>query len=218
MAKFITAKTKYDVANGIITDTIKHYIMDGYTICTQSMRGTQGETARVDLINEAHDTVIRVYAMNKYCSVNYMVFDEHMQVITEMFKVDHPVGPLDTLWNGDGTTIEAKHIMVKLDGNVVVMSNKEYEEMEEKHKKRIESRASRQRIENLTDDRLITTLAGLVRAQKEPGFKRFKLNDVARAERWVKGPKCTYFLKFTNGKSVKMKHHPDGGMVYHFGA
>lgn len=50
------------------------------------------------------------------------------------------------------------------------------------------------------------------------GFKRFKLGDVARAEKRVRGAKCSYFLKFTNGKFVSMKYNPDGGMMYSFSA
>lgn len=214
MAKFIPAKTKYDVVNDIITDITSKYIANGYTICTQSMRGSQGELAKIDFFDGITNAVTRVYAMNRYHPLNCAKFDGEVELNVEMFTIKHP-GDMETLWNGEGISIETKHLLVN-DRGVLVMSHREYKGMVKKHKDRIESRVSRWRTENLTDDRLITTLVGLVRAQKEPGFKRIKLDDVVRAERWFKRKKCSYFLKFTNGKSVKLWRRPTGGMMYSF--
>ena len=208
-------KSKYEAINTIITEATSRYLGNGYLVCSQSMRGSQGEIAKVDFLDEAGMRVVRVFATNRYSTCSYHSFEHEVEVVEEEFFLKS-LDYIDTLWNDDGRTIEVKHIMVKDDGSSIVMGHMEYMKMLSKKKERREARASRQRIESLTDDRLITTLVGLVRAQKEPGFKRIKLDDVVRAERWVKRKKRSYFLKFTNGKSVKVSHRPTGGMMYSF--
>ena len=210
-------KSKYEAINTILTEATIKYLGYGYKLSSQSMRGSQGEVAKVDFLDEERNRVVRVFAKSKYSTCIYHAFDGEVEVVEEEFHIKSPED-IDTLWNDEGRTIVIKHIMVKHDGTSFVMEHMEYMRMLSKHKERMEARISPFTREPITDEALITILAGLVRAQKMPGYKRFKLNDVARAEKWVKGPKCTYFLKFTNGKSVKMKHHHTGGMVYSFGA
>lgn len=210
-------KSKYEAINTILTEATSKYLGNGYKVCSQSMRGSQGEIAKVDFLDEARMRVVRVFATNKYSTCSYHSFEHEVEVVEEEFFLKS-LDYIDTLWNDEGSTIEVKHIMVKDDGSSIVMGHMEYMEMLSKKKERREARSSRFTKESITDEALVTVLVGLVRAQKEPGFKRFKLGDVARAEKWVRGAKCSYFLKFTNGKSVNMKHNPDGGMVYSFGA
>ena len=210
-------KSKYEAINTILTEATSKYLGNGYKVCSQSMRGSQGEIAKVDFLDEAGMRVVRVFARDRYSTCSYHSFEHEVEVVEEEFFLKS-LDYIDTLWNDEGRTIEVKHIMVKDDGSSIVMGHMEYMEMLSKKKERREARSSRFTKEDITDEALVTTLVGLVRAQKEPGFKRFKLGDVARAEKWVRGAKCSYFLKFTNGKSVNMKHNPDGGMVYSFGA
>lgn len=210
-------KSKYEAINTILTEATSKYLGNGYKVCSQSMRGSQGEIAKVDFLDEAGMRVVRVFARDRYSTCSYHSFEHEVEVVEEEFFLKS-LDYIDTLWNDEGSTIEVKHIMVKDDGSSIVMGHMEYMEMLSKKKERREARSSRFTKESITDEALVTVLVGLVRAQKEPGFKRFKLGDVARAEKWVRGAKCSYFLKFTNGKSVNMKHNPDGGMVYSFGA
>lgn len=210
-------KSKYEAINTILTEATIKYLGCGYKLSSQSMRGSQGEVAKVDFLDEEHSRVVRVFAKSKYSSCIYHAFDCEVEVVEEEFYIKSPED-IDTLWNDEGRTISIKHIMVKPGGASIVMEHMEYMKMLSKHKERFEARISSTASEAITDEALITTLVGIVRAQKMPGYKRFKLNDVARAEKWVKGSNCTYFLKFTNGKSVEMKHCPTGGMVYSFGA
>lgn len=48
----------------VFTAKVNEYIMRGYTISTESMRGSQGETAKVDLIKG--DELIRVWMNKEY--------------------------------------------------------------------------------------------------------------------------------------------------------
>lgn len=210
-------KSKYEAINTILTEATSKYLGMGYQVCSQSMRGSQGEVAKVDFLDEAGMRVVRVCAKSKYSTCSYHSFEHEVEVVEEEFFLKS-LDDIETLWNDEGRTIEVKHIMVKDDGSSIVMGHMEYMEMLSKKKERREARALHISTEDITDDALVTTLVGLVRAQKEPGFKRFKLGDVAKAEKRVRGAKCSYFLKFTNRKSVVIKHHPDGGMVYSFGA
>lgn len=210
-------KSKYEAINTILTEAASKYLGYGYQVCSQSMRGSQGEVAKVDFLDEEHSRVVRVFAKNKYSTCSYHSFEHEVEVVEEEFFLKS-LDDIETLWNDEGCTIEVNHIMVKRDGTSLVMEHMEYMRMLSKKKERREARKSHFTIESITDEALVTTLVGLVRAQKEPGFKRFKLDDVVRAEKWVRGAKCSYFLKFTNGKSVKMEHHPTGGMVYLFNA
>ena len=210
-------KSKYEAINTILTEATSKYLGNGYQVCSQSMRGSQGEIAKVDFLDEAGMRVVRVFAANRYSTCSYHSFEHEVEVTEEEFFLKS-LNDIETLWNDEGRTIEVKHIMVKDEGSSLVMGHMEYMEMLSKKKERRKARALHISTEDITDEALVTTLVGLVRAQKEPGFKRFKLGDVAKAEKWVRGAKCSYFLKFTNRKSVVIKHHPDGGMVYSFGA
>ena len=210
-------KSKYEAINTILTEATSKYLGNGYQVCSQSMRGSQGEIAKVDFLDEAGMRVVRVFAANRYSTCSYHSFEHEVEVTEEEFFLKS-LNDIETLWNDEGRTIEVKHIMVKDEGSSLVMGHMEYMEMLSKKKERRKARALHISTEDITDEALVTTLVGLVRAQKEPGFKRFKLGDVAKAEKRVRGAKCSYFLKFTNRKSVIIKHHPDGGMVYSFGA
>lgn len=210
-------KSKYEAINTILTEATSKHLGNGYLVCSQSMRGSQGEIAKVDFLDEAGKRIVRVFARDKYSTCFYHSFEHEVEVVEEEFFPKY-MDDIETLWNDEGHTIEVKHIMVKDDGSSIVMGHMEYMEMLSKKKERRKSRASHISTEEITDAALVTVLVGLVRAQKEPGFKRIKLGDVARAEKRVRGAKCSYFLKFTNGKSVVIRHHPDGGMVYSFGA
>ena len=210
-------KSKYEAINTILTEATSKYLGNGYKVCSQSMRGSQGEIAKVDFLDEARMRVVRVFATNKYSTCSYHSFEHEVEVVEEEFFLKS-LDDIETLWNDDGRTIEVKHIMVKENGSSLVMGHMEYMEMLSKHKERMEARSPYITTKDITDEALVTTLVGLVRAQKEPGFKRFKLGDVARAEKRVRGAKCSYFIKFTNRKSVIVKHNPDGGMMYTFSA
>lgn len=210
-------KSKYEAINTILTEATSKYLGNGYQVCSQSMRGSQGEISKVDFLDEAGKRVVRVFAKDKYFTYFYHSFDHEVEVTEEEFFFKS-LNDIETLWNDDGRIIEVKHIMVKDDGSSLVIGHMEYMEMLSKKKERRESRAPHISSEEITDDALVTVLVGLVRAQKKPGFKRFKLGDVARAEKRVRGAKCSYFIKFTNGKSVIIKHLHEGGMVYSFGA
>lgn len=93
----------------VFTEKVNEYLMKGYVISTESMRGSQGETAKIDLIKGSE--LIRVW-MNK--ESKWSIRDEEYNkwhgdmMVIRVSRWSHPahLAYTHTVWMSDLETIE----------------------------------------------------------------------------------------------------------------
>ena len=91
---------KYADINKRFTEIVAEYIGKGYTINSSSMRGSQGETAKVDLTNGTEIIRIMVNSFNEWDEISL----EGEEIIVGRAQDDivpHDSGCFNTIWNGN---------------------------------------------------------------------------------------------------------------------
>ena len=91
---------KYADINKRFTEIVAEYIGKGYTINSSSMRGSQGETAKVDLTNGTEIIRVMINSFNEWNEISL----EGEEIIVGRAHDDvvpHDSGCFNTIWNGN---------------------------------------------------------------------------------------------------------------------
>ena len=128
---------KIDYINTIFTQVVNEYLQAGWTIYTQSMSGSQGEKAKVDLTNGEKVYRVILETGTEYLDNRWGV--DTLEIEVRVFDIPHNGR---TLWNNEGKLI--KNITWykvdkyhRRDNDVYVTTKAEIEEIWDKQMKRI---------------------------------------------------------------------------------
>lgn len=91
---------KYADINKRFTEIVAEYIGKGYIINSSSMRGSQGETAKVDLTNGTEIIRVMINSFNEWDEISL----EGEEIIVGRAHDDvapHDSGCFNTIWNGN---------------------------------------------------------------------------------------------------------------------
>lgn len=165
--------------DSLFTARVTEYLSRGYVMHTDTMHGSQGEIAKVDLSNGTE--IIRVLLNNKFCLNGQQV----------ILKVGRNTDTLrgttsDTIWNGNLDILE-ETVFCKVGENYYV-TPEEYEAIYAKHWARRERAVRKQLIELGEAAREIV----LPFVRRQPKCKRVKASDIERVFKSVDKNRVTY--------------------------
>lgn len=189
--------------NKLFTDKMLEYINDGYVVNTNTMGGTQGETAKVDLTNGKY--IIRLYIDIKSESLM-----SYLHIIAERVKVikKYKRGWDNTIWNGHNEVIFDKSFFEVDYGRYYVdVESDEYKEIKAKRKKRYEY-GYRHRDTKIYFDNPKAKSIALKLIKKYQRTKTIKEKDIDYVYKQVWGlgiPKIVRYYAICKGKSYPFK-------------
>lgn len=165
--KIITTK---DI-NAAITAEMLSYINQGYRISMNTMGGTQGAVARVDLTNG--NETIRITLDHGYDYGSWDCEDSGEYLELTVSKYDCPEDKDTILWDDRGETISS-HRWFVIECNDGKYAACEWEDGMEVKSLRHARRAHR----HMTHDGVISVARALPSIRKHAGYKRTKASDV----------------------------------------
>lgn len=186
--------------NKLFTDKMLEYINDGYVVNTNTMGGTQGEQAMVDLTNGEY--IIRLYIDIKSESLI-----NHLHIIAERVKMikKYKRGWDNTIWNGQNEVIYDKSfIEIDYGRYYVDVESDEYKEIKAKRKKRYEYDFRNVRniiyLENPKAKEIALKLI-----KKNPRTKTTKEKDISFVGKHLWRNKRPYYYTVCKGKNYPFK-------------
>lgn len=178
----------------LFTEEVTNYIAKGYTIHTNTMSGTQGEIAKVDLTNG--DEVIRILLTTKYD------WEEGDQlIITVGRNTDRLTGHRhDTIWDQNLEVIK-QYKFVELKQDEYYVAPEGYPEIKEK---RHERWANKNRNEHqVVEMSEAAKKAVLPWVKRQPKCKTVKLDEIESVTKHIN--KSRFNGKVTVGYRVKVR-------------
>jgi len=191
--------------NKLFTDKMIEYINDGYIVHSNTMGGTQGEIAKVDLVNYNKGNIIRLYMDRES---KYPL--EYLYIIAERIplKKGFSKGFDKTIWNGKHEKIyEVRLIEIDYGKYYVFPDSEEYNEIKAKRKQRYEY-GYRHRDTKIYFDNPKAKSIALKLIKKNPRTKTIKEKDVDCVYKHLwgfKNPKTVYYYAICKGKSYPFK-------------
>ena len=191
------------------TEIISRYIRNGYVIYPESMSGSQGEIAKIDLTDGKE--IVRVYIESKshYGSKEDNWFSyESIDITTEVHPFEAQAGLFSTIWTGKGREIERLEYC-RLRGRYSGSLNGSYTTKDEyvrmckdSEQKRIERRQNNREDDDvITSKKVYDKLLEIVKAQR--GCKTVTMKDILGARK-IDGKYVVYLspLRRQNGVSI----------------
>ena len=186
--------------NKLFTDKMMEYINDGYIVNTNTMGGTQGEQAMVDLTNGKY--IIRLYIDIKSESLI-----NHLHIIAERVKMRKKFkrGWDNTIWNGDNEVIfDKSFIEIDYGRYYVDEESDEYKEIKAKRKQRYESDFRNTRnIVHFENPKAKEIALKLIK--KNPRTKTTKEKDISFVGKHLWRNKRPYYYTVCKGKNYPFK-------------
>ena len=191
------------------TEIISRYIGKGYVIYPESMSGSQGEIAKIDLTDGKE--IVRVYIESKshFGSKEDNWFSyESVDIVTEVHPFEKQVGLFSTIWTGKGEEIqhfEYCRLRGRYSGslNGSYVSKADFVKMcKDSEQKRAERRQNhKEEDDTITSKKVIDKLLEIVRAQR--GCKTVTMDDISGARK-IDGKYVVYLspLRRQNGVSI----------------
>lgn len=183
--------------NALFTQKVMEYINKGYIIHTDTMNGSQGEQAKVDL--HKGQEVIRILLHTKYSGI-----DGDKLILTIGRNTNKLYNrTTDIIWNNDLEIIE-EYEFFKLSNDFYV-SPKEYPNIREKQKKRLNNKSVYQFTEFPEEAKKIV----LSFIQRQPKCKSVKLKDIERVyrvvdKRWQNDEIFSHYLVKVRGNCYQL--------------
>ena len=169
------------------TEMVDRYIRKGYVINPESMSGSQGEIAKIDLTDGGE--IVRVYMEHKthYGSPENDWFDyESIDIVAESFPYQEQTGLFSDIWTGKGEEI-ARIEFCKLRGEYncnlggSFTTKEAYVQMlKDTREKRAERKAHDQE-DTITSDTLYDKMLEIVKKQR--GCKTVEMDDISGARK-----------------------------------
>lgn len=189
--------------NKLFTDKMIEYVNNGYIVNTNTMGGTQGEQAMVDLTNGEY--IIRLYIDIKSESLI-----NHLHIIAERIKMRKKFkrGWDNTIWNGDNEVIfDKSFIEIDYGRYYVDEESDEYKQIKAKRKQRYEN-GFRQRNTKIYFENPKAKTIALKLIKKYPRTKTIKEKDITYVYKHLWGferTKAVYYYAVCKGKSYPFK-------------
>lgn len=188
------------------TEMVDRYIRKGYVINPESMSGSQGEIAKIDLTDGRE--IVRVYIEHKthYGSMEDDWFDyDSIDIVAESFPYQEQTGLFSDIWTGKGEEIKRIEFC-KLRGEYncnlggSFTTKEAYVQMiKDTREKRAERRAHSQE-DTITSNALYEKMLEIARKQR--GCKTIKKEDISFARR-INGSYVLY-LKNRRQRAVEI--------------
>lgn len=175
--------------NSLFTSKIMEYINKGYIIHSDTMSGSQGEQAKVDLYNGTE--IIRILLTSHYhtslSGIKLIIGRNTNRTYNR---------PTDIIWNNDLQIIE-EYEFIKLSDNYFV-TPEEYEPIKNIQKKRSHIRYSNNADYKEFDEKAKKFILSFVRRQ--PKCKSAKLSDIEKVYKVIDSP-------WNNPKEKRSKYY-----------
>lgn len=174
--------------NKLFTDKMIEYVNNGYIVNSNTMGGTQGEIAKVDLVNYSKGDIIRLYMDRES---KYPL--EYLYIIAERIplKKGFSKGFDKTIWNGKHEKIyEVRLIEIDYGKYYVFPDSEEYNEIKAKRRMRYE-RGYWQRSNKVYLYNSRAKIPALKLIKKNPRTKTIKIKDI----------ECVYKMFFRDSRT-----------------
>ena len=186
--------------NKLFTDKMMEYINDGYIVNTNTMGGTQGEQAMVDLTNGEY--IIRLYIDIKSESLI-----NHLHIIAERVKMrkKFKCGWDNTIWNGHNEVIfDKSFIEIDYGRYYVDEESDEYKEIKTKRKQRYESDFRNTRNIVYFENPKAKEIA-LKLIKKNPRTKTTKVKDISFVGKHLWRNERPYYIQYAKAKIIHLR-------------
>lgn len=186
---------KIEDINVRFTQVIAEYMAKGMTVNTQTMSGSQGEKAKIDLTDGKHIYRIMVADGIEYESRRLIGYDTR-EITVEKFEITESVNAFGTLWNGRGQLV-SKEVFYKLNRReIFVDSIEEIREIERKHYARQRESSNKKFVPVIKqDDKEL--LKNICRQHK--GYGKVSVNKIAGIEKEIYRNGVVYKVVFIDG-------------------
>ena len=161
--------------NTIFTAKVNEYLAKGYTFNTETMAGSQGEIAKVDLTNG--EEIIRVIMEREY---NWELGDYFTIIVGRATEVEPGIGG-STIWNKDLEVLDQEIFYKAAHNSDYLITKEEAERNANKHQARLARRTSNMIEEVITDKALIKALVPYIQHLK--GCKSVKARHLTRVSK-----------------------------------
>jgi hypothetical protein len=188
--------------NKLFTDKLMEYISDGYIVNSNTMGGTQGEIAKVDLVNYSKGDIIRLYMDRES---KYPL--EYLYIIAERIplKKGFSKGFDKTIWNGKHEKIyEVRLIEIDYGKYYVFPDSEEYNEIKAKRRMRYE-RGYWQHSNKVYLYNSRAKIPALKLIKKNPRTKTIKIKDIECVYKMVWRDSRTKYYTVCKGKCYSFK-------------
>lgn len=188
--------------NKLFTDKMIEYINDGYIVHSNTMGGTQGEIAKVDLVNYNKGNIIRLYMDRES---KYPL--EYLYIIAERIplKKGFSKGFDKTIWNGKHEKIyEVRLIEIDYGKYYVFPDSEEYNEIKAKRRMRYE-RGYWQHSNKVYLYNSRAKIPALKLIKKNPRTKTIKIKDIECVYKMVWRDSRAKYYTVCKGKCYSFK-------------
>lgn len=172
------------------TNIVNNYLSAGYKIYTNTMGGSQGEIAKIDLTNGKE--IVRVLLESRYEGCSHL---DSMKIRLLHFELDdiRPDVCCETLWNYDDKEF-SRIVYYRISNRgwqVFTKSEQLINEIAHKRDKRYENKRKSYTC-SITPEKMITVV------NRQKGFKTLKAKDIVSIQKGAADVK--YTVTFANGK------------------
>ena len=171
--------------SAIYTQTIQSYLAQGFVFAVgEFCRGSQGETAKVDLTNDGGKTVYRVWLYGSYHSdIAHLRSCDTLSLVVKKYENVHENS---TIWYSEGEVVSQKtfySINERGSRKVYVETEEEFDIINNVRNERSHRRYEMKRDYVTLDNVSKKVVFNLARKQK--GYKSILLKDIQSVERRV---------------------------------
>lgn len=180
---------KFAVIEAKFTAKVAEYIAKGYTFNAHTMRGSQGEIAKVDL--HKGEEIIRIILVDEYRYDDTKYSDRTVLIVGR--NTQKLYGGCDTIWNHKLEVIEREEWAKVADDWYLTVE--EVAEANKKAESRLENKPYTKRRGTYyftLDEKAAQIVLPFIRRQK--GYKRCKVSDI-RVRKCISDGKTTYTVQ-----------------------
>lgn len=183
--------------NTIFTAKVNEYLAKGYTFNTETMAGSQGEIAKVDLTNG--EEVIRVIMERKH---NWELGEYFTITVGRATEVEPGIG--DTIWNNNLEVLDQEIFHQAAYGSDYLITREEAEKNANKRKARVARRTHNTNEEVITDKAHIKALVPYIQHLK--GCKSVKARHLIEvSKRFLANGTYIYTIYIEKKNTVKVE-------------
>lgn len=183
--------------NIIFTAKVNEYLAKGYTFNTETMAGSQGEIAKVDLTNG--EEIIRVIMERKH---SWELGESFTITVGRATEVEPGIG--DTIWNNKLEVLDQEIFHQAAYGSDYLITREEAEKNANKRKARVERRTHNTNEEVITDKAHIKALIPYIQHLK--GCKSVKARHLIEvSKRFLANGTCHYTIYIEKKNTIKVE-------------
>ena len=184
--------------NTIFTAKVNEYLAKGYTFNTETMAGSQGEIAKVDLTNG--EEIIRIIMERKH---NWELGEYFTIIVGRATEVEPGIGG-HIIWNNKLEVLDQEIFHQAAYGSDYLITREEAEKNANKRKARVERRIHNTNEEVITDKAHIKALVPYIQHLK--GCKSVKARHLIEvSKRFLANGTCHYTIYIEKKNTIKVE-------------